>query len=247
MRKIVQTVLLVTLLAAGLCLVPPASAETTEIGFVHTVREDLDIKFEFYFDVTTREPALLFGGTEQFYIDLQPSHTTLTINMVMNNVIISWEDTYSEAPVGEETFRIETSELVAQGVEAFLITVDGSPYVSYRDDDKLSASGKLQWHSAGEKSFAVTAPMGMGDGEILASWYFEWKVRYGLDFVGTGELFTDWTEMDELKSSVNQAYHLYFGFGYLFVGLGFVVAILVVLVIRRRRKLKPELKPEPEP
>lgn len=249
MRKIVQTMLLVMLLATGFYLVPPVSASTSEIGFNYTWEEETgtEIHFNFVFDVTTTSPSLLFGGTERFHIDLQPSRTELSLELVMNGYGL-WDVTFeSEAPIGEETFRIETPSLRDQyGIEAFLIGVDGTPYVSYSDDGRLRASGTLSWNDAGSKSFSVTAPSGIGDGDIRATWQYEWKVRFGLDLVGIGDLFNEWTEMDDLKSPRMQNYHLYYGFGWLVVVLVIIVAIPVALVIRRKRKLKPELEAEPE-
>lgn len=250
MRKIVQTMLLVTLLATGFYLVPPVSASPSEIGFNYTWEEETgtEIHFNFWFEVTTTRPSLLFCGTERFYIDLQPSRSELNLDLVMNGYG-DWDKTFEgEAPIGEETFRIETPELRNQyGIEAFLIGVDGTPYVSYSDNGRVSASGTLKWNDAGRKSFSVTAPFGIGEGDIRATWYYEWKVRFGLDLVGIGDIFNAWNEMDDLKSSRMQNYHIYYGFGFVVVILAIIVAIPVVLVIRRRRKLKPELEAELEP
>lgn len=250
MRKIVQTMLLVTLLATGFYLVPPVSADTSEIGFSYVWEEETgtEIHFNFYYEVTTTTPALLFGGTEQFYIDLQPSRSELSLDLVMNGHGY-WDLTFEgEAPIGEETFRIETPSLRDQyGIEAFLIGVDGTPYVSYSDNGRVSASGTLRWNDAGRKSFSVTAPFGIAEGDISAIWFYEWKVRFGLDLVGIGDLFNEWNEMDDLKSPRMQNYHIYYGFGFVVAVLVPIVAIPVALVIRRRRKLKPELEAEPEP
>ena len=241
--------LLVTLLATGFYLVPPVSADTSRIEFSHTWRlaHDNEIDFEFYYDVTTTSPALLFGGTEQFHIDLQPYQSSIEYGVTMGTSYIGWDTSFFEAPIGEETFRFETPDFEDQyGIEAFLISVDGAPYVKYSGIDHLSASGTIKWTEAGSKSFAVTAPFAVGEGDIVATWYLQWKVRFGLDLVGTGDTFGEWTEMDDLKCSQIQYYQIYYGFGFIFAILAVIVAIPVVLVVRRRRKSKLEPKPKPE-
>jgi len=242
--------LLVMLLATGFYLVPPVSADTSRIEFSYTWRlaPDNKIGFEFYYDVTTTSPALLFGGTEQFHIDLQPYQTSIEYGVTMGTEYRGWlPKSFFEAPIGEETFRFETPDFEDQyGIEAFLISVDGAPYVKYSGIDHLSASGTIKWTEAGSKSFAVTAPFAVGEGDIVATWYLQWKVRFGLDLVGTGDSFGEWTEMDDLQCSQIQYYQIYYGFGFIFAILVAIMVIPVVLVIRRRRKSKIATKPKPE-
>jgi len=241
--------LLVMLLATGFYLVPPVSADTSQIEFEYEWNEEFEnpIGFEFYYDVTTTSPALLFGGTEQFHIDLQPYWSVLDFSVTMGTSSMGWSAGFDKAPIGEETFRFETPDFEDQyGIEAFLISVDGAPYVKYSGIDHLSASGTIKWTEAGSKSFAVTAPFAVGEGDIVATWYLQWKVRFGLDLVGTGDSFGEWTEMDDLKCSQIQYYQIYYGFGFIFAILVAIMVIPVVLVIRRRRKSKIATKPKPE-
>lgn len=246
LRKIVQTMLLVTLLATGFCLVPPIKASPGNVYF-HYKFEGAggEIDFNFWFDATATKPNLPFGGTGSLRINLQPDKTRIRIEGETIEGRRVWEETFDTAPVGEEDFRFEVNE---GGIEAIILGVEATTIAKASVTEgrlSISGSGINEWDEAGTGSFIVTAPFGAGSDVIKVKWNYEWKVRFGLTASGYGTIYGDWVEMEELEASTT-TYQVGYGYGFLLVGLIVIVAIPVALLIRRRRKLKPELESKPE-